>query len=259
MDELAFAGRLADMADEITMRYFNSQLKISTKKDGSIVTQADRETEETIRAAIQKQYPNHAILGEESGLQGDTSSPTWVIDPIDGTNNYAAGIPVFATLIALRIDGITEVGVVSAPALQERYEAATDAGARMNDHPIHVSEVSALAGATVCIGSYHRMVRYGFGEQLAYILANCRRDRGFGDFWGHMLVARGAAEAMVEPNLKIWDIAALEVIVKEAGGRASGFGGDPYPESRMTSGGADGSLMSTNGKLHQEFMDILGG
>lgn len=258
MDELAFAGQLADMADEITMRYFNRQPQVSTKADGSIVTQADREAEDAVRAAIQKRYPAHAILGEESGLKGDTASPTWVIDPIDGTNNYAAGIPVFATLIALRINGTTEVGVVSAPALQERYDGATGAGARMNGQPIHVSEVPDLAGATVCIGSYHRMVRYGFGDQLAYILSHCRRDRGFGDFWGHMLVARGAAEAMVEPNLKIWDVAALEVIVKEAGGRAGGFGGDPYPESKMAGSKADGSLMSTNGKLHQTFVDILG-
>ncbi|MEX2588122.1 MAG: inositol monophosphatase family protein [Actinomycetota bacterium] len=258
MDELAFAAQLADIADDISMRYFKRRPEVSTKNDGTIVTQADREAEEAVRRAIQKRYPTHAILGEERGFQGDAASPTWIIDPIDGTNNYAVGIPVFATLIALRIDGTTEVGVVSAPALQERYDAATGAGARMNGQPIHVSEVDTLAGATVCIGSYKRMVRCGFGEQLAYILANCRRDRGFGDFWGHMLVARGAAEAMVEPNLKIWDIAPLEVIVKEAGGRAGGFGGKAYPKSTDTGPQADTSFMSTNGKLHQSFVDLLG-
>ncbi len=257
MDELTLALDLADAADEISMKYFSRNPETSIKKDGSLVTVADREIEEVIRTRIRMEFPDHAILGEESGLEGSPDSPIWIVDPIDGTNNYAAGIPVFGTLIGLRVGGRTEVGVASAPALGERYDGATGDGARMNGKSISVSSVDSLSDAVVCIGSYRRMVRYGFGDHLAEILKVCRRDRGFGDFWGYMLVARGAAEVMLEPNLNIWDIAALEVIVREAGGRTSGFSGQPYPESRITSKQDNASFLCTNGWLHDELVARL--
>ncbi|HEX2052593.1 MAG TPA: inositol monophosphatase family protein [Actinomycetota bacterium] len=257
MDELTLALELAEIADEISMKYFSRNPESSIKKDGSLVTVADREVEEAIRRRIREEFPDHSILGEESGLEGSPDAPIWIVDPIDGTNNYAAGIPVFGTLIGLRVDGRTEVGVASAPALAERYDAATGDGARMNGKPISVSNVDSLSDAVVCIGSYRRMARYGFAKQLEGILKVCRRDRGFGDFWGYMLVARGAAEVMLEPNLNIWDIAPLEVIVREAGGRASGFAGQPYPESRISSKVDNASFLCTNGLLHDELVARL--
>lgn len=257
MDELTLALELAEIADEISMRFFSRNPETSVKKDGSLVTVADSDIEAALRTRIREVFPGHAILGEETGLEGDPESPIWIVDPIDGTNNYAAGIPVFGTLIALRVEGRTEVGVASAPALGERYDAATGDGARMNGKPIQVSTVDKLSDAVVCIGSYRRMTRYGFAEQLEGILKVCRRDRGFGDFWGYMLVARGAAEVMLEPNLNIWDIAALEVIVREAGGTASGFSGEPYPESRISSKVDNASFLCTNGLLHDELVTRL--
>ena len=258
MDELTFALELAGAADEISMKYFTRDPETSVKKDGSLVTVADKEIEAMIRRRIREQFPSHAILGEETGLEGDAGAPIWVVDPIDGTNNYASGIPIFGTLIGLRVNGRTEVGVASAPALGERYDAATGDGARMNGQRIQVSKVDSMADAVVCIGSYRRMRKRGYQEQLDRIFDNCRRDRGFGDFWGYMLVAKGAAEVMLEPNLNIWDVVALEVIISEAGGRASNFAGDPYPESRITDyKSGDGSFMATNGLLHEELVSRL--
>jgi histidinol-phosphatase len=255
--ELELARELADVADKISMTYFSKDPETSMKADGTLVTIADREIEDAIRTRIRDAFPEHAILGEEKGLEGDPGGPIWIVDPIDGTNNYSLGIPVFATLIALRKEGTSRLGVVSAPALGERYEAAESTGARMNGQAIRVSSISSLGDAGVCIGSYRRMVTYGYGDALEQIMKVCRRDRGFGDFWGHMLVARGSVEVMAEPNLNIWDVAALEVIVNEAGGRTSGFGGRPYPESRIWTKSEDGSFLSTNGLLHDEILAFL--
>jgi histidinol-phosphatase len=258
VDELALARELADMGAEIAMRHYSSGVATSIKNDGSIVTIADREIEVAMRKRISDVFPDHAILGEEGGLEGSPSAPMWILDPIDGTNNYVAGIPVFGNLIALRVEGKMEVGVIHAPALGELYEASRGGGAFMNGEPIHVSEVSTISEATVCFGSYKRMLKKGYREQVEDLLVHCRRDRNFGDFWGHMLVARGAVEAMAEPNLNIWDVAAVEVIVEEAGGKTSGFSGEHYPESRILSRtDGEGSFLSTNGALHAEMVRLL--
>jgi len=196
-------------------------------------------------------------LGEEEGLTGDPTQPIWVLDPIDGTANYAVGIPIFATLIGLRLEGRTELAVVSAPALSERYEAARGDGARMNGSTIKVSDVPTLSEAAVCFGSLRRLGRHGYTDKVNQIIARCKRDRGLGDFWGHMLVARGALEAMIEPALEAWDVMPLEVIVEEAGGRITTFAGSPYPEGRMTGGREDSSCLATNGAIHAELSDIL--
>jgi histidinol-phosphatase len=259
MDELALAKELAEIGGEISMRHYSPEVHTSVKKDGSIVTIADREIEKAMRRRINEVFPDHAILGEEGGLEGDPSSPMWILDPIDGTNNYASGIPVFGNLIALRVEGRMEVGVINAPALGELYEAARGGGAFMNGQSIQVSEISSMTEATVCFGSYRRMLKRGYREQVENLVLSSRRDRSFGDFWGHMLVARGAVEAMAEPNLNIWDVAAVEVIVEEAGGKTSGFGGEHYPESRvLTRDQGEGSFLSTNGALHDEMVRILG-
>ncbi len=246
------------MADEIALRHFSRNVETTLKKDGSIVTVADREIEKVIRSRINEAFPHHSILGEEGGLEGDPESPMWILDPIDGTNNYASGIPVFGTLIAFRVGQRVEMGFVSAPALAERYEATRGGGAFMNGERIRVSDIASVSEATVCFGSYKRMLKRGYGEQVVELLSRCRRDRCFGDFWGHMLVARGSVEAMAEPNLNVWDVAACEVIVEEAGGKVTGFGGEPYPESRVFSRKeGEGSFLSTNGTLHSQIVEIL--
>ena len=159
---LGFALELADVADEISLRYFSRSPAVFTKQDGTLVTQADREIETVLRERIEERFPGHVVLGEEQGLSGGgvgvgvgvgSGSPRWVVDPIDGTNNFAWGIPIFATLIALQVGGETEVGVVSAPALGERYDAAAGLGARMNGSPIRVSDVGTLAQSRVGFAS----------------------------------------------------------------------------------------------------------
>lgn len=258
MDELDLARQMADIADEIAISYFYySRDKGPTLKgDGTIVTLADTEIEAALRSKIADTFPDHAVLGEEDGLVGDPRGPVWVIDPIDGTNNFAWGIPIFATLIALRVEGKTQIGVVTAPALDERYEASRGGGASMNGDPINVSDVADVEASRINYGSLKGMQEAGYGRQWSSLLARCRRERGFGDFWGHMLVARGAADVMAEPSLSIWDVAALEVVIEEAGGTVTGFDGKPYP-----GGPAEGpsSLLTTNGLLHQAILEQLAG
>jgi histidinol-phosphatase len=252
-DELAFAVGLADVADEIAMRFFSRSPEVFTKQDGTLVTQADRDIETALRERLVARFPGHAVMGEEEGLSGGGPGPhvpQWVVDPIDGTNNFAWGIPIFATLIALQVDGETRVGVVSAPALGERYDAAAGLGARMNGSPIAVSPVATLAEARVGFASWRGWVEAGLDRQWASILTRSRRSRGFGDFWGHMLVARGAADVMAEPDLQPWDVAALSVIVAEAGGRLTNFAGAPFR--------GRGSCLTTNGLVHDEILAELG-
>lgn len=249
VNELELARELADVAGGIALRHFLADPETSIKKDGTLVTVADREIEEQLRRRIRERFPGHAVFGEEDGLQGEASAPTWVIDPIDGTNNFAWGIPIFATLIALRVGGRTEVGLVDAPALEERYEAARGDGARLNGAPINVSDVATIEQARLCYADWAGW-QEGAGERWLGLLRRCRRSRGFGDFWGHMLVARGAADAMAEPELALWDVAALEVIVEEAGGRIGAFDGSPFR--------APGSCLTTNGRLHEALVAALG-
>jgi histidinol-phosphatase len=249
MDELALARELADIADEIAMRYFNHDPATQIKADGTIVTEADQQIEAALRKRIGEVFPGHAILGEEDGLQGDPEAPTWVIDPIDGTNNFAWGIPIFGTLIALRIGGRTEAGVASAPALGERYEAARGDGARMNGAPIKVSTVSRIEDSRICYASWTWWAASPYAGRWLEILSRCKRSRGFGDFWGHALVARAAAEAMAEPSLSLWDVAALEVIIEEAGGKMTTFDGGPFTQK--------GTCLTTNGALHDQLIIAL--
>lgn len=262
-EELAFALELADEADAISMRYFSERPETFTKDDGTLVTRADREIEAALRDRIVRRYPAHAILGEEGGVSGAEggreprsgdgagSGPgfRWVIDPIDGTNNFAWGIPIFATLIALQLDGAPEVGVVSAPALRERYDAARGEGARCNGQPIHVSGVSSLTESRFVFATWEEWVDAGLDQQWGALLAGGRRSRGFGDFWGHMLVARGAAEAMAEPELELWDVAAVEAVVLEAGGQLTDFAGQPFR--------GRGSCLSSNGLVHEGVLRAL--
>ena len=258
--ELAFATELAAESDEIAMRWFARDAEVSTKEDGTLVTVADREIERMLRRRIHDRFPDDAVLGEEAGLEPGDSGRVWVLDPIDGTNNYAWGIPIFGTLIGLRAGGRGVVGVASAPALRERYEAASGLGARMNGEPIHVSSTATVEEARLCFASWGGWVHAGLADRWASVLARCRRSRAFGDFWGHMLVARGAADAMAEPELRVWDVVAMEPIVEEAGGRLTTLTGDPWgrlPIAELYE--VRQGCLTTNGPLHSPLLRELSG
>lgn len=243
-DELAFANELADHAAEIAMGFFGGVFEVHQKPDFTPVTEADLRVEEMIRERLAKRFPGDAILGEEGGLDGD-SDRVWIVDPVDGTKNFADGIPLWGTLIALAVDGRPVVGVASAPAIGERYAAAQDAGATCNGLAIHVSEQAKMSEALVMYGGLESWLNGPTGTAFAALVADARRTRGFGDFWGHMLVARGAADVMFERELRTWDTAALQAIIEEAGGRMTTMEGDPVSDRS--------SVLTTNGgPLHDD-------
>jgi histidinol-phosphatase len=248
-EELAFARGLADRAGEIALSFFGGSFEVREKADRSPVTEADIEIERTIRSAVHERYPTDGVLGEEGGLQGEGSDRRWVVDPIDGTKNFADGVQVWATLIALVVRGEPLVGVVAAPGIQERYEAVVGSGARLNGEPIHVSRADRIGRSSILHSSVAGWIDGPYREPLLDLLRESRRDRGFGDFWGHMLVARGSADVMFEPELATWDFAALQVIVTEAGGRITQFDG-----SSVIHGG---SVLTSNGVLHDELVARL--
>jgi histidinol-phosphatase len=249
--DLALALELADAADAITNARFRAHdLAIETKPDLTPVTEADRRTEETLTANIQRARPGDAVVGEEFGASG-AGDRRWILDPIDGTKNYVRGVPVWATLIGLEVHGEVVVGVVSAPSLGRRWWAARGSGAFANGDPIRVSRVHDLADAQLCCSDATEWEEFGRGDAFRALTRRCWRTRGFGDFWGHVLVAEGAADAMAEPVLALWDVAALLPIVEEAGGRLTDLSG---------SGWADGAAaITTNALLHDDVLAALRG
>jgi histidinol-phosphatase len=255
--ELAFAIDAARMGAEIAMRYADGSAPARRKGDGTWVTDADVETEKTIREHIRDAWPDHNILGEEEGLAAAgggapiPDAPTWVIDPIDGTNNFMRAIPIWATLVGLEVDGRMIVGVCNAAPLGELYAAALGAGAALNGDAIEVDPVASIEEATFLFAGGEHFVS-GEHQDLYRVLAGrSHRSRGFGDFWGHMLVARGAAHIMVEDTLKPWDVRPLIPIVNEAGGKMTHIDGSDWLE--------EGSCLTTNGILHDEVVDLAGG
>ena len=245
--DLSLALLLADTADEITLRHFQSAtLAVRTKVDLSPVSEADEEVERALLVLLANHRPGDAVMGEEFGTHGK-SSRRWIIDPIDGTKNYVRGIPVFATLIAL-VDGDKPVaGVVSAPALARRWWAARGEGAFLNGRTIRVSRIATLAEAQIGYDSISDFDEHGGAIPFLHLVRDSSRARGFGDFWIHMLVAEGAIEIAVEPKVAPWDMAAVQVIVEEAGGRFSDLRGNARFDS--------GSGLSTNGLLHDEVLE----
>jgi histidinol-phosphatase len=248
-EELAFALELAEEAGRIGMSFFRGSFDVREKADRSPVTEADLAIEAMIREEVRRRYPRDAVLGEESGLRG-RSERRWIVDPIDGTRNFADGIQIWATLIALAVDEVPVLGVVSAPALGERYAARRGAGATLNGEPIHVSRADRLERAFVCYGEARDLLATPYAEAFLELVRGARRERGFGDFWSHMLVARGSADLMLEPELNTWDWAAVQVVVEEAGGRMSTFEGGPLRHG--------GSVLTSNGLLHDEVLARLG-
>jgi histidinol-phosphatase len=249
--DLRLALELADLADELTLARFRAlDLVVESKPDMTPVSEADRDAEEVIRRRIRAERPDHAVLGEEFGVDGpEGASCRWVLDPIDGTKNYVRGIPVYGTLIALQRDGRTDVGVVSAPALGRRWWAATGEGAYADGHRIHVSKVARIEDAHLSYASLTGWDERGLGAQFGTLARRFWRTRAFGDFWQHMLVAEGAIDVALEPEVSLWDLAALQVIVEEAGGRFTDLDGRAWPEG--------GNAVSSNGVLHDAVLAAL--
>jgi histidinol-phosphatase len=242
--DLQLALSLADAADEITMRYFRNEFSVRTKADRTPVTEVDEAVERMIVDHLWQERPHDGILGEELGARGG-GTRRWIVDPIDATKNFIRGIPVFATLIALE----NELGVVSAPALGRRWWASRGEGAFCNGAPIHVSAVRDLGAAQIGYDDVLGFEQHGLGERFLNLMRRCGRARGFGDFWTHMLVAEGAIEIAVEPQIAHWDVAAVKVIVDEAGGRFTNLGGEARADG--------GSAVSTNGALHDAVLEAL--
>lgn len=243
--DVAFAHELADRAADLAMEVFGRDFEVRRKADLTPVTEADVRIEQLARELVAARFPGDAMLGEEGGLGGpEGARRRWIVDPIDGTKNFAARIQIWGTLIALHEDGVPVLGVVSAPALGERYEAVRGHGARLNGRPIHVSDIGALDEALISTAGIGAWLGTEHEAAFLSLAAEADRVRGFGDFWGHMLVARGSADLMLETSLRIWDWAALQVVVEEAGGLLTQVDGEPPIDG--------GSVLSGSPALHAQ-------
>jgi histidinol-phosphatase len=238
--DLELALRLADAADELSLPRFRTGIAFETKPDLTPVTEADRAVEGELRRLLSEERPDDAVLGEEEGPTG-AGERRWIVDPIDGTRNYARGVPVWATLIALEEGGAVRLGVVSAPALGRRWHAERGEGAFAGEERVGVSSVSRVEDA---------VLSFAYENALPEIAGRAWHVRGLGDFWAHMLVAEGAVDGAVDAvGVSEWDLAAVQVIVEEAGGRFSDFAGNARFDA--------GTGVSSNGLLHGELLGAL--
>lgn len=254
-DDLALALELADQTDTLTMDRFGAlDLRIETKPDLTPVTDADRGAEEALRASLATARPDDTVFGEEFGGTTTLTGRQWVIDPIDGTKNFVRGVPVWCTLIALLEDGVPTVGVVSAPALARRWWAGLGQGAfgsfAGTTRKLSVSGVADLASASL---SYSDLTT-GWDDRRDNFVALTDavwRVRAYGDFWSYCMVAEGAVDIACEPEVKLWDIAPLDILIREAGGTFTSVDGAPGPHG--------GSALATNGLVHASVLDRLAG
>ncbi|HEX8251933.1 MAG TPA: histidinol-phosphatase [Thermoanaerobaculia bacterium] len=251
--DLQLALELADAADAITMKHFQSStLAVRTKLDMTPVSEADEAVERVIRERLAADRPEDGILGEEFGTTG-SGLRRWILDPIDGTKNYVRGIPVFATLIGLEQNSRIVAGVVSAPALGRRWWASAGEGAFSSawnqTKQIRASSITTLEESHLTYDSLTDFDQHGGTVRFLSLLRRCTRARGFGDFWAHMLVAEGAVEIAIEPAVATWDMAAVQIIVEEAGGRFTDIRGNARFDG--------GSGISTNGHVHNAVLEFF--
>jgi len=254
--DLELAATLADRADAITLDRFGAlDLRIDTKPDLTPVTDADEAVEEAIRSILARERPGDAIFGEEQGGTPVFEGRQWVIDPIDGTKNFVRGVPVWASLIALLEDGVPIVGMVSAPALNRRWWAGHGLGAHTSfgdetPRRIAVSGVADLGAASLSFSDLSGWGEAGLRKQFLALTDAVWRLRGYGDFFSYCLLAEGAVDIACEPEVKLWDLAALDVLVREAGGAFTSLDGRPGPHG--------GSAVATNGLVHDAVLAALG-
>ena len=255
-DDLALALELAETADAITMQRFESaDLRVDSKPDMTPVSDADLAVEKALREKLATARPADAIIGEEFGGEAEFAGRQWVIDPIDGTKNFVRNVPVWATLIALLEDGKPVVGVVSAPALSRRWWAASGSGAWrafQNQSPrrLEVSAVNKLADSSIALSSLTGWRDRGLRDNIIALTDDAWRLRGYGDFFSYCLVAEGAVDVAAEPEVSVWDLAPLAVLVDEAGGTFTSLAGEAGPHG--------GDAVATNGALHEEVLARIG-
>jgi histidinol-phosphatase len=248
-DDVALALRLADQADAVTMERFGAlDLRVDTKPDLTPVTDADRSVENALRDVLSQDRPDDPVLGEEFGGTPTFEGRQWVIDPIDGTKNFVRGVPVWASLIALLQDGVPVVGVASAPALQRRWWAGAGEGtfASFAGGPprrVSVSAVGELESASLSFSSLSGWANRGVRDRFIELTDTVWRVRGYGDFLSYCLLAEGAVDIAAEPEVSLWDLAALDIVVREAGGVFTSLDGTPGPHG--------GNVVATNGLLHE--------
>ncbi|BBZ45293.1 histidinol-phosphatase [Mycobacterium parmense] len=254
-DDLALALTLADRADAVTSARFGAlDLRVDTKPDLTPVTDADRAVEAGLREVLARERPGDSVLGEEFGGTAAFTGRQWIIDPIDGTKNFVRGVPVWASLIALLEDGVPVVGVVSAPCLQRRWWAASGQGAfvAVGGGPprrLAVSSVAELNSASLSFSSLSGWAQRGLRERFVALTDATWRVRAFGDFFSYCLLAEGAVDIAAEPEVSVWDLAALDIVVREAGGILTALDGTPGPHG--------GSAVATNGLLHAQVLARL--
>ena len=246
---LDFAAPLARDAGEITLRHFKGSFLAERKADNSFVTVADRETEKYLRASIEKAFPDDAILGEEEGEKRGKSNRRWILDPIDGTYSFVHRVPLYGVLIGLEIDGEAVIGVVNLPALDELIYAARGVGCFWNDASARVSSTDSLSDALLLATDFGACEQYGFDRATQILQRQVHSRRTWGDAYGHVLVATGRADIMLDPVMNVWDCAALLPIVEEAGGTFTDWQG------RRTIHG--GNAISTNGALFESVMAVI--
>jgi len=255
-DDLALALELADIADSVTMdRFESADLSVESKPDMTPVSDADLSVEEALRGKLEETRPSDAVIGEEFGGDAVFEGRQWVIDPIDGTKNFVRGVPVWATLISLLVDGEPVVGVISAPALARRWYASEGSGAWRTFNGgalkrLSVSGVGDLADASLSMSSLAGWEERGLRERFLELTEKTWRLRGYGDFLSYCLVAEGAVDIAAEPEVSLWDLAALAVLVTEAGGRFTSLAGEEGPHG--------GDAVATNGRLHGAALTALG-
>ena len=247
-DVVAAMIRAAEAAGEVAMKYYRGGFEVTIKPDQTPVTQADREAEQAIKAILRRAYPDHGFLGEELGEEGPKER-RFIIDPIDGTKNFIRRVPIWAVLLGLEEAGEITAGVMFNPALGEMFWARRGDGAWSADERLRVSDCERLDEATLLHSDLHLMREGGFWDPLVRLVDACRRTRGFGDYYGYGLVAGGKAEIYVETDLKPWDAAPVKILVEEAGGRLTDFAGRPTIYG--------GSVLATNGRLHQQTLALL--
>lgn len=249
--ELALALRLVKEAEEPILSRYQKKIEVVKKRDSSPVTEADREAETLVRKRLGELRPDHGVIGEEHGVTRPEARFQWVVDPIDGTKAFIHGVPLFGTLLALLDAGKPVVGVIHMPALGESVWAASGMGAFLNGSPCRVSAVPSIQDALLCDGSALTVSRSPWGDAWMKLRGDAGVSRGWGDCYGHLLVACGRAEAMLDPIVNIWDVAPMGIILPEAGGRFSAVDGTDRIDA--------GNAISSNGILHEELLARLHG
>ena len=250
-DFLTVAIEAAKNAEEIILSYYNANtITVELKPDETPVTRADKDAEKAIRETIKKAFPNHGFLGEEYGIEKGDSPYIWIIDPIDATKNYIRKIPIFGTQIALMCDDELILGVSNAPLLNELLYAEKGKGAFLNGESIEVSKVSQSSDAMICHGGLKWFVEKDYFDGIYNLINDTARSRGFGDFYSYHLVASGRVDAVIEAAISIWDIAAITVVVLEAGGMVTDMHGQAITKDTA-------SLIATNGILHNTIIDYF--